>query len=135
MSTLNIVSIVIGWIAFFFSCAYSIPQFITIKKTRNTKGLSIPSVAFFIFCGVVMFCWGIGNACRGILDPELQMSMPVVILTLLPHTLLNLGNAILNTISLTIKIRNIKLAKKMGIDEIELARILKQKSKKRKAGK
>ncbi len=61
----------------------------------------------------------------------------LVTMALVPNVILNLLNTCINIFILVTKIRHVRLAKKMGIDETKLASILlkQKKNKTRKAGK
>lgn len=126
MSIEGIIAAVIGWIVLILVASYSIPQFIKIIKTKNTSSLSIVSYTAFIISNILMTSWGIGNALQGLANPEFERWL--VYLTLAPNILCNMLNATINTTSLIIKIRHVKLAKKYGINEIQLAaRLIKAK--------
>lgn len=137
MDALDITTIVIGWVTLVLVCCYAIPQLVKVVKTKNTAGLSIVALVFFTLCTFTLLAWGIGNACRGIIDKDLPLSS--VLLTLLPNILLNALNIGVNFSCLIIKLKHVVKAKKLGIDEIKLSKILlkkaKQKTKLRKAGK
>ena len=126
---LAIVGTVVGWIILGLVASYSIPQFIKILKTKNTSSLSIVSYTAFVISNALMTSWGIGNAVRSLVDSNIPTHFDYLIyLTLAPNILSNLLNVTINLTSLIIKINHVKLSKKFGINEIQLAtRLLKAK--------
>lgn len=132
-SLLSILAAVIGWIVLALVSAYAIPQLLRVVKTKNTSGLSIPGYILFIFSNLGMLCWGVGNTLRSLSLPDYDILL--IVMALIPNVILNLLNTCINVFILSTKIRHVKLAKKMGIDEAKLASILlKEKKNKIKKG-
>ncbi|XQP54876.1 MAG: PQ-loop domain-containing transporter [Mycoplasmoidaceae bacterium] len=119
VTTQAIVAAVIGWIILGLVGSYSIPQFVKIIKTKNTSSLSIVSYTAFVISNSLMASWGIGNAVKSLYVYNLPIHL--VYLTLAPNILSNLLNVTINLTSLITKIKHVKLAKKYGITEIQLA--------------
>lgn len=133
-SLLSILAAIIGWVVLALVSAYSIPQLLRVIKTKDTSGLSIPGYCLFIFSNLGMLTWGIGNTIRS--TQATDFSLLLVVMALIPNIILNTLNTCINVFILITKIRHMKLAQKMGIDETKLASILlKQKKTKRKGGK
>lgn len=132
---LSILAAVIGWIVLALVSSYAIPQLIRVVKTKNTSGLSIPGYILFIFSNLGMLAWGIGNTVRSALSPDYNVLLAAM--ALIPNVILNLLNTSINVFILATKIRHVKLARKMGIDEAKLASILlkNKKAKTKKGGK
>ncbi len=114
-----ILAAIIGWVILILVALYSIPQFNKIIKTKNTSSLSIVSYVAFVVSNAFMASWGIGNAIRGLQNPEFEKWL--VYLALVPNILSNVLNLTINTTALIIKIRHVQLAKKYKINEIQLA--------------
>lgn len=133
---LPILAAIIGWIVLAFVCAYSIPQLIRVIKTKDTSALSIPGYCLFIFSNLGMLAWGIGNTIRNTTSGD-DYSVLLIVMALLPNVILNTLNTGINIFIIATKIKHIRLAKKMKIDEAQLATILlkKKKAKTRKVGK
>lgn len=119
---LAILAAVIGWIVLALVSSYALPQLVRVVKTKNTSGLSIPGYILFIFSNLGMLAWGIGNTVRSALSDDYNLLL--VTMALIPNVILNLLNTGINVFILSTKIRHVKLAKKMGIDEAKLASIL-----------
>lgn len=134
MAPLNIAAIVFGWVILILVSSYAIPQLVTVIRTKNTSGLSIPAFCLFVLSNLGMFCWGIGNAIRG---QQGGMEPYQVWLILIPNVITNFMNMCINIICLTLKIRHVKLAKEQGISEDQLAKqmLAQRKKQARKAGK
>lgn len=132
MEILSIVEKVIGWVVLILACCYSIPQLVTVAKTKNTTGLSVVALSFFVFSCLTMLTWGICNGIRGAETASTEEERINVILIFIPNVLLNIMNASINLICLVIKIKHKKLAKKMGIDEYQLSKILLKQNKQNK---
>lgn len=133
---LPIMGIIVGWIVLGCVSAYSIPQLVKVIKTKNTSGLSIPGYIFFILSNIGMLLWGIGNTVRNVLEPTPEVTTLIMTMTLLPNVILNTLNMVVNVFCITLKIIHMKKAKKLGIDEDELAIILlKQKKQNLRKGK
>lgn len=132
---LSILAAVIGWIVLALVSSYAIPQLIRVVKTKNTSGLSIPGYILFIFSNLGMLAWGIGNTIRSALSDDFNVLLAAM--ALIPNVILNLLNTSINVFILSTKIRHVKLARKMGIDEAKLASILlkNKKVKTKKGGK
>jgi len=124
---LSILSIIFGWLTFILVCAYSIPQFVKIVKTKNTSSNSVIVFSGFILSSTFSLMLAIGNILM-LIDEGQQLETWWCVLVLLPSVLFNSLNIGLNIASLIIKTRHIKQCKKLNIDEIELAkRLLKAK--------
>lgn len=135
-SLLSILAAIIGWIVLALVSAYSIPQLLRVIKTRDTSGLSIPGYCLFICSNLGMLIWGIGNTIRS--TSAVEYNLLLVIMALIPNIILNSLNTCINVFILSTKIRHVRLAQKMGIDEAKLSSILlrqKKKNKKRKGDK
>lgn len=119
IETQVILAAVIGWIILALVASYSIPQFAKIVKTKNTSSLSIVSYVAFVVSNALMTSWGIGNAVKGLSDPDSIKWL--VYLALVPNILSNVLNLTINTTALIIKINHVQLAKKYKINEMQLA--------------
>jgi len=120
---LSIISIVFGWLTFVLVCAYSIPQFVKIVKTKNTSSNSVIVFSGFILSSMFSLLLAIGNILV-LMESEQKPETWWCVLVLLPSVLFNSLNIGLNIASLIIKVRHIKQCKKLKIDEIELAKRL-----------
>jgi len=125
---LSILSIVFGWLTLILVCCYSIPQFVKIVKTKNTSSNSVIVFSAFVFSSLLSLVLAIGNLL--ILKEEGEtLSTTWVVLDLLPSILFNTLNIVLNVLSLIIKVKHIKQAKKLNISELELAKVLLEQKK------
>ena len=136
MSTTSqaILCMCMGIISFCFAQIISVSQIVTLIKTKNTSGVSVWTYLIFVIAGAMCLAWGFSAYYKytyQYLYDNPNVNMFLVQWQFIPIIAYYITDFCLSLTMLTIKSRHMIMAKKLGINEIELADYLNKKQQKK----
>lgn len=134
--------IIVGWLSVILMQVIVLGQATRLYKTQNSSGISIWSYVLFAISSAIggawAFCYYLKQICSdlsvawyaGEINPDIWHAIGAIgQWSIIPLIFYNLLNLILATWMCVFKSKHIKLAKKMNISELQLAKVLLAKQK------
>jgi len=117
-----------GLLTFILASSSAIPQIITIRKTRNTSGVSLISLVVCNIDNVFWLIWTFGFYFNSMLMYQYEMNRTYQV-SLLILCFAYIFGSILVCYLMIVKIQHLRKCKQLHISELELANILLNKDK------
>ncbi len=137
----HISCLVLGIVSLTLSLIISVSQITSLIKTKNTSGVSISTYIIFVVAGAMCLTWGFSYYFQEMQIKEIpdQKGIPYLLYQweMIPIICYYITDFCLSNTMVFIKARHMSLAKKLGMNELELAEYLKDRQNKKyiKSGK
>lgn len=125
-----IVCIVLGVVSFIMAQIISVSQIISLFRTKNTSGVSIWTYLIFIIAGIFCLAWGFSYYFKNMMTPEaggFHAPYEIYQWGIIPILCYYITDLSMSTTMFIIKFNHMRLAKKLNMSELDLAKYLRDK--------